>query len=579
MSEGILYKGSRISMTPQKISRCFKLLSMKHQEQIVSLSEKTGLGEIAKVVRFLSFLCLVSLIFQVIKALTTGFWLDEAWNSSLIHSYLHGYGWQRMISQPNEPFRGIYFSGDVTTGPAMLVPGLLISLLERSIHPPTLHIFSLLHILLIWLSLKITNVKHSTAVLSIWLVLTTLTGKMPLTHFLGDISGAAWFCVGLALLSAASASEKFCFRKIEYAGFFFGLAVLSKLVFAICLAGVVMGVVFKRVLRFGEIVLMLSASMVPIGLWHLYQYAHVGKFSLYLDVLRDFFGFATDKGMGALATFQEGKSVNGMVEDIIRFPMFGPAFTVVTLYLLTSWQWVKKIAFKEISTWFYLSWMSAAIPFAWWALVSSYKNVGGGAYIGHAVGFVAVALLPSSYLLYLLLNKCAHVLQNSNTFIKATATALAIASTAAIASLLIVRSYDYLVLNKGYGPDSSWALLRRVGYGPYTSWKEQRKLAQWINKFGSTDRLLPVVNCDASLDNAWLEKQVLIPEKVLSSGLFKSVQCTPGEMKSLSRAGAMVVFGGVDEPGREVFQGMTLVDSSGSKLSLWIPRNRDIGVG
>jgi len=55
------------------------------------------------------------LVFQIVKAATTGFWLDEGWNSSLLHSYLQGFGWQQRISLPGGTFEGILFSRSVTT--------------------------------------------------------------------------------------------------------------------------------------------------------------------------------------------------------------------------------------------------------------------------------------------------------------------------------------------------------------------------------------------------------------------------------------------------------------------------------
>jgi len=82
----------------------------------------------------------------------------------------------------------------------------------------------------------------------------------------------------------------------------------------------------------------------------------------------------------------------------------------------------------------------------------------------------------------------------------------------------------------------------RKGYGPYSSWVDQKQLASWINQYGTTDRLLPIANCNSSFSQSLFVSHVEVPQQVLSSGLFSSIQCDEAEIRKLAQKGPLVIL-------------------------------------
>src|SRR3989338_7805348 len=91
--------------------------------------------------------------FQLIKASTTGLWYDEAWIiENSIYDYIEKKNHDSNNAFPSAASQNKMFHFGVSSGPTILLPGLLATLLKGHIHPPTLHLFIFLHTALFWIS-------------------------------------------------------------------------------------------------------------------------------------------------------------------------------------------------------------------------------------------------------------------------------------------------------------------------------------------------------------------------------------------------------------------------------------------
>lgn len=444
-----------------------------------------------------------ALFFQVIKAITTGFWLDEAWIVRPIYSYLHGHGWQRSIGLPGQAFQGIYFDNEViSNGPTILFPALGISLILGRISPPALHLFILSHLVLVYFSLKTLKISKSLETISIFLILITLTPQIYFTQFLGECPGALWLVFGFSMLAVAL-REKSKENWVWVGGIALGLSLLAKLVFVIAILPVFVLIFFLKLKYPGFILKLLVALSLPITLWHFYQYSHVGSWAAYLEVQYRHFEFLNNplmgSGSGALKTFEQVK------RDVWKFLTGGPGFLCVFIFLISKTKNLKRMETSR-DLWFLFCWISAVSGLLWWILISNFKFQADGALIRHSTGFVTAALVPAS--IYF----CSWIYKIDQSKIGKTIVFFSGILLLLIFSILIVqRSASYLTQKKGYGI--------------YSAWTDQKQMAKWIDAFGSPNALFPIVNCDSRLSESMFKSHVVLPQEILSSGLFQIVSC------------------------------------------------------
>lgn len=498
--------------------------------------------------QFLWVAGLLALSFQVIKAITTGFWLDEAWISRPIHSYLEGHGWQRAISNPGEVFRGVYFDNEViSNGPSILVPALIFSLLLGSINPPVLHLFIVSHLLLVYISFKNIKLSNALDAICIFLILLVLTPKISSTHFLGECPGAFWLLLGFSLIANAleDSSKK---NSLWLGGIALGLALLAKLIFIIAIIPTLFFLLFRKWKQPLWMLKLAAAIIIPIFFWHVYQFIHVGGWVHYLEVQSRHFQFVSNPLMGS--GVGSAKTIGQMWSDFLELSLSGPAFPITLLCLCLS---VKQLEHRRSpkNLWFLFSWMAAVAGLLWWVVLSNFEFHGQGAIIRHSTGFVCVGLACASVYIYdaLRLMRTQHKL---NEVMRNYVMVVAVIS---FSIMIFTGSYRYLIRDKGYGI--------------YSSWKEQEQLAGWINRYGSSGRLLPIFNCDPELSGALAASHITFPQEVLSSGLFKVYSCETSEMVRLASEDFIVILNG--ESGKINMRnlGLILKEGNAHKGGVW----------
>ena len=154
--------------------------------------------------------------------------------------------------------------------------------------------------------------------------------------------------------------------------------------------------------------------------------------------------------------------------------------------------------------------------------MSGFDMLHGKALIRHSTGFICIALVPASVLIF---NAITKISANFNTQLWKNLCVLTVFFT-----LLFMgtRTYSYL-----FG---------RKGIGPYSALVDQHELANWINQNGKIERPLPIVNCDPLLSNDLFDSHIVYPQGVLSSGLFRKVSCNTELIPNLIKEGPIVVL-------------------------------------
>ena len=416
----------------------------------------------------------ICLIFQVIKAATTGLWWDEALILKPISSMLAGEGWKAM---------GVLFHEGISTGPALLIPGLLLSWLTHGPVPPLLHLLALSHLLLLFFGWKRWGVTYFEAavILGIYLIIVTLSPKLYITHFLGEFPGSVWFLLG-AWLAFSPIKNRL---QLQWAGIFFMLSILSKFIFIMPIATSLFAwLLFQRIhpftRKFWTFFFKLAlGALVPCSFWVLFQWQQYGNlvgmqegYLRWLNLI-----LHGDNGAGLQQSSQAGgliKPMRMIFQDVQGLMISGTAPILVLGWLAfqvfsirQAWKDRKPSASLCIA-------VGSTSVLAWWVFLSRFG--GGGALFRHVspVIWIGLGAMCRDWFFFRGMSRL-----NQNHGYPVLGALLSLGLT----GVLGFRSYQYVFEHKGLGL--------------YSSWYHQNQIQKWIITNSTTENPVPVLNCTA----------------------------------------------------------------------------------
>ena len=480
-------------------------------------------------------LAAICMAFLVIKAVTTGLWYDEA--QILLHtkSIVSGDTWKTAVQAQPQSELGVltpknvlhvlgpsvykfYWKG-LSSGPVLVLPGLLVSWLAGEVHPPLLHLLVLAQV-----GIAAWFLRDNTAFALLLICITATPAVFP-TQYLGEVSAAVWVFAGLVLL---------CERRFFAAGVCLAFGPLAKLLGWVPLLGVLFGVFLTRPWR--QSCSVVFGVVLPLVLWEVYMVFHAGCLVEYAEIKLDFIAYfaMASGGMG-----HAPKPFTIIVQDFLRWFREGGVGAWAAALLTVGG--LPRVAYKVFrrkeAGFFELAWLAYAPGWLWWLLLSQWINQ--NAVLRHGGIFAGLGLLA-------LLNE-----------------------TRGFEKIQLPRLGYFLARLSLYGASVvaifvlGWQSHRYIweykGYGPYTSWIEQRELARWIDTYGP----LQLLNCDSYLNFGRVMGDIVWPQTVLSSGKFTVVSCVAD-----TSAREMVVLGSAAT--LEIPEGFVPTERSGPFQTLWV---------
>ena len=461
--------------------------------------------------------------FIVVKAVTTGLWYDEALFLLPIKVILSDEPWKTAIhARINPPTWLHLYSKEITVGPVILLPGLLVTWLVGSIQPPILHLLVLAQV-----GVAAWFLRNKLACALLMICLTATPAVFP-TQVLGEFSAAIWLFAGLVLLS----DDRFF-----AAGVCLSFGPLSKFLGWLPMVGVLSGIFLTRPWR--QSLLTVFGAVIPLAVWEAYQMFSLDGWTQYLELKLQFVTWALIFLRGA--GVGSPKPIVAMLQDLIVWFQLGGlgAWAAALLAVGALPSIVRKLFRGKELGFLELAWFAYAPGWLWWVTFSQWFNH--HALLRHGSIFAGLGLLT-------LMHETKRLEQRELTRVSYL---VARGSCYALCGLCVVvlgyQSYRYIWEYKGYGR--------------YTSWAEQRGLAQWIDAYGP----VRVLNCDSYLQNGRLEGDIDQPQMVLSSGNYSISACGMG-----NSAQAVVVLGSLMPTNMPVTY--VLTERAGPYQTLWISK-------
>lgn len=466
-------------------------------------------------------LAAICTVFLVVKAVTTGLWYDEALFLLPIKVIVSDETWKTAIhARINPPTWWHLYSKEITIGPVILLPGLLVTWLVGSIQPPILHLLVLAQV-----GVAAWFLRNKLACALLMICLTATPAVFP-TQFLGEFSAAIWLFAGLVLLSDG---------RFFAAGVCLSFGPLSKFLGWLPMVGVLSGIFLTRPwrqsLRTG------FGAVIPLAVWEAYQIFSLGGWTQYLELRLEFVTWV----LVVLQRDGAPKPFANMLQDIfVWFQLGGVGAWAAALLAVGAVPSIgRKLVRRKELGFFELAWFAYAPGWIWWVIFSQWINH--HALMRHGSIFAGLGLLT-------LLHETKRLEQWELTHVSYL---VARGSCYALCGLCVVvlgwQSYLYIWEYKGYGR--------------YTSWAEQRGLAQWIDTYGP----VRVLNCDSYLQNGRLEGDIDSPQMVLSSGNYTISACGMD-----SSAQAVVVLGSLMPTNMPVTY--VLTERAGPHQTLWVSK-------
>ena len=466
-------------------------------------------------------LAAICTVFLVVKAVTTGLWYDEALLLLPIKLIVSDEPLKTAIQARLDflPFLKLY-SRQISVGPVIQLPGLLVTWLVGSIQPPILHLLVLAQV-----GVAAWFLRNKLACALLIICLTATPAVFP-TQFLGEFSAAIWLFAGLVLLSDG---------RFFAAGVCLSFGPLSKFLGWLPMVGVFSGIFLARPWR--QALLTVLGAVIPLAVWEAYQIFSLGGWTQYLELKMEFNSYV-------LRMLQRGgapKPFANMLQDIfVWFQLGGVGAWAAALLAVGALPSIGRMLFRRKELGFFeLAWFAYAPGWLWWVTVSQWINH--HALLRHGGIFAGLGLLT-------LLHETKRLERWELTrasYLVARGTCYALCGLCVV--LLGWQSYLYIWEYKGYGR--------------YTSWAEQRGLAQWIDTYGP----VRVLNCDLYLQNGRLEGDIDSPQMVLSSGNYTISACGMN-----SSAQAVVVLGSLMPTNMPVTY--VLTERAGPYQTLWVSK-------
>lgn len=466
-------------------------------------------------------LAAICTVFLVVKAVTTGLWFDEAMLLLPIKVIVSDEPWKTATQARINPPTWLHlYSKEVTVGPVILLPGLLITWLVGYIQPPILHLFVLAQV-----GVAAWFLRNKLACALLMIGLTATPAVFP-TQFLGEFSAAIWLFAGLVLLSDG---------RFFAAGVCLSFGPLSKFLGWLPMVGVLSGIFLTRPWR--QSLLTGFGAVIPLAVWEAYQMFSLGGWTQYLELKMEF-------NSNVLRMLERGgapKPFANMLQDfLVWFQLGGVGAWAAALLAVGALPSIARKLFRRKELGFFeLAWFAYAPGWLWWVIFSQWINH--HALLRHSGIFAGLGLLT-------LLHETKRLEQWELTrasYLVARGTCYALCGLCVV--VLGWQSYLYIWEYKGYGR--------------YTSWAEQRGLAQWIDTYGP----VRVLNCDLYLQNGRLEGDIDSPQMVLSSGNYTISSCGMN-----SSAQAVVVLGSLMPTNMPVTY--VLTERAGPYQTLWVSK-------